>query len=106
MLPRGERGSRDWRSPVADQRSPGRCSDFLPKLDLPQTQDSSRLEATLSLGDAEPLDRMRERCDQVQARPGGASCLVDAALPADPAVPPSLKVEPGSRQTGDDHPVN
>jgi hypothetical protein len=24
-------GSQDWRSPVADQRSPGQCSEFLPK---------------------------------------------------------------------------
>ena len=62
-------------------------------LDLPQTQDSNRLEVTLPLGDAESLDRLRERCDevQVQARPAGASCLVDAALPADAAVPPSLE---------------
>jgi hypothetical protein len=65
-------------------------------LDLPQTQDSNRLEATLPLGDAESLDRLRERCHELQARPAGASCLVDAALPADAAVPPSLKVEPGS----------
>jgi uncharacterized phage protein gp47/JayE len=52
-------------------------------LDLPQTKDSSRLEATLPLGDAESLDRLRERCDEVQTRPAGASCLVDAALPPD-----------------------
>ena len=58
-------------------------------LDLPQTQDSNRLEATLPLGDAESLDRLRERCDEVQAHPAGASCLVDAVLPADAAVPPS-----------------
>ena len=66
-------------------------------LDLPQTQDSNRLEATLPLGDAESLDRLRERCDDVQVRPAGASCLVDAALPADAslgadaAVPPRLE---------------
>jgi uncharacterized phage protein gp47/JayE len=52
-------------------------------LDLPQTKDGNRLEATLPLGDAESLDRLRERCDEVQTRPAGASCLVDAALPAD-----------------------
>jgi hypothetical protein len=60
-------------------------------LDLPQTQESNRLEATLPLGDAESLGRLRERCDEVQARPAGASCLVDAALPADAARPPSLE---------------
>jgi hypothetical protein len=52
-------------------------------LDLPQTTDSNRLEATIPLGDAESLDRLRERCDEVRTRPAGASCLVDAALPTD-----------------------
>ncbi len=50
-------------------------------LDSPGTRGSNRLEATLPLGDVEALDRLRERCDDVQARPAGASCLVDAALP-------------------------
>ena len=58
-------------------------------LDLPQTTHSNRLEATIPLGDAESLDRLRERCDEVRTRPAGASCLVDAALPAD-AGPPEL----------------
>jgi uncharacterized phage protein gp47/JayE len=57
-------------------------------LDLPQTKDSRRLEATLPLGDAESLDRLRERCDGVQTRPAGASCLVDAAFPPDEALDP------------------
>lgn len=56
-------------------------------LDLPQTADGHRLEATIPLGDGESLDRLRERCDEVQARPAGASCLVDAALPADAGAP-------------------
>jgi hypothetical protein len=60
-------------------------------LDLPQTNASSRLEATLPLGDAESLDRLRERCDEVQTRPAGASCLVDAALSTDPAGAPTLE---------------
>jgi hypothetical protein len=56
-------------------------------LDLPQTTDSNRLEATIPLGDGESLDRLRERCDEVLVRPAGASCLVDAALPADGGAP-------------------
>jgi hypothetical protein len=52
-------------------------------LDLPQTKDGNRLEATLPLGDAESLGRLRERCDEVQTRPAGATCLVDAALRTD-----------------------
>lgn len=58
-------------------------------LDLPQAADGNRLEATIPLGDGESLDRLRERCDDVRVRPAGASCLVDAALPAD-AVAPEL----------------
>jgi len=49
-------------------------------LDLSESRDSNRLEATIPLGDAESLDRLRERCNDVQTRPAGASCLVDAAL--------------------------
>ena len=60
-------------------------------LDLPQTRESNRLEATVPLGDAESLDRLRERCDEVLTRPAGASCLVDAALPTDTAGAPSLE---------------
>ncbi len=56
-------------------------------LDLPQTKESNRLEATLPLGDAESLGRLRERCDEVKTRPAGASCLVDAALPTDVVAP-------------------
>jgi hypothetical protein len=56
-------------------------------LDLPQTADGNRLEATIPLGDGESLDRLRERCDDVRVRPAGASCLVDAALPADAVAP-------------------
>jgi uncharacterized phage protein gp47/JayE len=66
-------------------------------LDLPQTQDSDRLEATLPLGDAESLDRLRERCDEVQTRPAGASCLVDAALPTDAADAQGSRPEPADQ---------
>jgi hypothetical protein len=63
-------------------------------LDLPETRESNRLEATLPLGDAESLDRLRERCDEVQTRPAGASCLVDAALPTEPTAAPAEAAEP------------
>ena len=56
-------------------------------LDLPESREGSRLEATLPIGDAEPLERLRERCETVETRSAGASCLVDATLPADPVVP-------------------
>jgi hypothetical protein len=50
-------------------------------LDSPEAMRSGRLEATVPLGDAESLDRLRARCDDVETRPAGGSCLVDAVLP-------------------------
>jgi hypothetical protein len=50
-------------------------------LDQRVTRAGRRLEATVPLGDAEALERLRARCQDVQARPAGSSCLVDATLP-------------------------
>jgi hypothetical protein len=50
-------------------------------LELPEITQGRRLEATLPIGDAESLERLRERCEQVQTRAAGASCLLDASLP-------------------------
>jgi len=52
-------------------------------LDLGETRQHRRLEATLPLGDVEALERLRARCEDVQTRPAGATCLVDATLPHD-----------------------
>ena len=52
-------------------------------LDLPELQGSTHLEATVPLGDAESLQRLRERTDHLTARPAGASALIDADLPDD-----------------------
>lgn len=52
-------------------------------LDVAEAGDGSKLEATIPLGDVESLDRLRECCADVHARPAGASCLVDAALPGE-----------------------
>jgi uncharacterized phage protein gp47/JayE len=52
-------------------------------LDLPETKEGRRLEATLPIGDSESLDRLRARCETVQTRPAGATCLVDATLAAE-----------------------
>jgi hypothetical protein len=53
-------------------------------LDLPETRRGDRLEATLQIGDTESLQRLRERCHEVQIRPAGATCLLDGRLPSDP----------------------
>jgi len=50
-------------------------------LDLPEVQDSVRLEAAFRLGDCESLLRLQERCQDVRTRPVGWSALVDADLP-------------------------
>jgi hypothetical protein len=49
-------------------------------LDLPELQSSGHLEATVPLGDAESLHRLRERTDDMTTRAAGGSALVDADL--------------------------
>ena len=63
---------------------PGRRSDLVDAVvDLPEVQASSRLEATIPLGDTETLDRLRERTEETTSRPAGSTELVDASLPGD-----------------------
>jgi hypothetical protein len=50
-------------------------------LDLPEVQASERLEATVPLGDAEALERLRERTEDAVTRPAGSTALVDASIP-------------------------
>jgi hypothetical protein len=52
-------------------------------LDLPELQGGTHLEATVPLGDAESLQRIRERTDHMTTRAAGASALIDAELPDD-----------------------
>ena len=66
-------------------------------LDLPEVQESARLEAAFRLGDSESLHRLQERCQDVRARPAGWSALFDANLPPRRAgrhVPDSAGQEP------------
>jgi hypothetical protein len=49
--------------------------------DLPELQAGDQLEAAVPIGDAEILDRLRQRCADMQTRPAGATCLVEAQLP-------------------------
>ena len=50
-------------------------------MDLPEVQESTRLEAALPLGDSETLGRLRERSDNATTRAAGSSALVDADIP-------------------------
>ena len=49
-------------------------------LDHPKVDEADRLLATMPLGDTEMLDRVRQRCDDVEARAAGATTLVEARL--------------------------
>jgi len=50
-------------------------------MDVPEVQASSRLEATVPLGDAESLERLRERNADTVTRPAGSTALVDTDIP-------------------------
>jgi hypothetical protein len=63
--------------------SPGRRASLVDAvLDLPEVQESARVEAAFRLGDCESLHRLQERCEDVSTRPAGWSALVDANLPS------------------------
>jgi hypothetical protein len=49
-------------------------------LDSPEMDRAERLLATMPIGDVEMLERVRQRCDDVEARAAGATKLVDARL--------------------------
>ena len=67
-------------------------------MDLPEVQASSRLEATVPLGDAESLERLRERTEDTVTRPAGSTVLVDADIPpGGPARPRPGAWRPGIR---------
>ncbi len=78
--------------------TPGRRASLVDAvLDLPEVQESARLEAAFRLGDGESLHRLQERCEDVCTRPAGWSALVDANLPSSRAgqlVPDSAGQEP------------
>ncbi len=62
--------------------APGHRADLVDAVvDLPEVQASSRLEATVPLGDTESLDRLRERTEETTTRSAGSTALVDASLP-------------------------
>jgi hypothetical protein len=66
-------------------------------LDLPEVQESARVEAAFQLGDGESLRRLQERCEDVSTRPAGWSALFDANLPSSHAgrpVPDSAGKQP------------
>ena len=85
-------------SPCSGHTPPGSHASLVDAvMDLPEVQAVSRLEATVPLGDAESLERLRERARGTVTRPAGSTVLVDAdILPAGPA---GTSREPGGGQS-------
>jgi hypothetical protein len=67
-------------------------------MDLPEVQASTRLEATVPIGDGEALERLRQRTNDAVTRPAGSTALLDASVPSDR--PPDTGQEPGSDVSG------
>ncbi|MGH3067688.1 MAG: hypothetical protein ACRDND_16620 [Streptosporangiaceae bacterium] len=69
---------------VSGHVAPGHRADLVDAVvDSPEVQESSRLEATVPLGDTETLDRLRERTEETTTRPAGSTALVDASVPGE-----------------------
>ena len=50
---------------------------------LPEVKASDRVEATVPYGDAESVERLRERTDDAVLRAAGGTTLLDAKVPPD-----------------------
>jgi uncharacterized phage protein gp47/JayE len=81
----------------AGHMTPGRRASLVDAvMDLPEVQASARLEATVPLGDAESLERLRERTEDAVTRPAGSTALLDANIPARSRPGPGLDPEAGA----------
>jgi len=82
--------------------APGWRADLVDAVvDLPEVQASSRLEASIPLGDTETLDRLRERTEETTTRPAGSTALIDASLPGEQDPPqrrPGWPARPSGRR--------
>jgi hypothetical protein len=77
--------------------APGRRASLVDAvMDLPEIQQSARLEAAVPLGDSESLERLRQRTEDPTTRPAGSTALLDGRIPA--------SSDPGSGPEADDQP--
>jgi hypothetical protein len=77
------RTARVWLHAAPGHVTPGRRASLVDAvMDLPEVRASARLEATVPLGDAELLERLRQRTRDAVTRPAGCTALVDADIPA------------------------
>lgn len=67
-------------------------------MDTPEVQASTRLEATVPLGDGESLERLRQRTEDAVTRPAGSTALFDANIP--PPAPRAAPDEPAGDLPG------
>ncbi|HEX4398366.1 MAG TPA: hypothetical protein VH136_12070 [Trebonia sp.] len=73
-------------------------------MDLPEVKASNRVEATVPLGDAESVERLRERTDDATLRAAGGTTLLDANVPPDDGYPPADGQPPADADSrGRDH---
>ncbi len=90
---------------VSGHVTPGRRADLVDAVvDLPEVRDSARLEATIPLGDAETLGRLRERTQDTTSRPAGSTALVDASLPGEKSFRNEDQTGPPGREPAGDQP--
>ena len=72
---------------------------------LPEVKASDRVEATVPYGDAESVERLRERTDDAVLRAAGGTTLLDANLPPDgghqTAEPSAGEPSAGDQPAGD-----
>jgi hypothetical protein len=83
--------------PASGHVAPGHRAELVDAVvDLPEVQESDRLEASVPLGDSEALQRLRERTDQTETRPAGSTALVDGTIPDGPAGEDTASAPPDS----------
>lgn len=70
-------------------------------MDLPEVKASDRVEATVPFGDAESVERLRERTDDATLRAAGSTTLLDANVPPDDGSSPA-----GEQPVGDQPPAD
>jgi hypothetical protein len=70
-------------------------------MDLPEVQAADRLEATVPFGDAESVERLRQRTDDAELRAAGASTLLDANVPRPRGEEPRGQQAGGEQVRGD-----
>jgi hypothetical protein len=88
--------ARVWLQAAPGHVTPGRQASLADAvMDLPEVWASSRLEATIPLGDTELLERLRQRTHDAVTRPVGCTALLDADIPP-PGRKPASSVAEGS----------